>query len=73
MFEPSAGVSVVALGPAAELAWRWRVKTRDGTQFFVSDLRLEPGVLRLPELGDVSVPLAELEEFEQLELKPSAK
>ena len=73
VFEPSAGVSVVALGPAAELAWRWRVKTRDGTQFFVSDLRLEPGVLRLPELGDVSVPLAELEEFEQLELKPSAK
>ena len=61
--EPSAGASVVALRPVRELGWRWHVKARDGTQFFLQDLRLENGRLVLPEVSDFAVALADVEQL----------
>lgn len=61
-FENSSGVAVIALRPAPVSSWRWRLKTCDGTQFFVQELRLENGRILLPEILGLSLTLADLEQ-----------
>ena len=61
--EPSAGAAVIALRPVRETPWHWHLKTRDGTQFYLQEVRMENGRLVLPEVSDFTVVLAEVEQL----------